>query len=145
MDSGAMPDSSTLMWPLFTKIGALFDLIGGPMIDSNDLLWLAGYLEAEGSFLKGPPSKPHGPRVMATSTDLDIIERVANLFGINYIHTRQHTHSVVWKPSYQTILGGSRAVSLMQALYPFMGLRRQHQIATSVASFQPSAPERFGD
>src|SRR3954451_12384658 len=42
---------------------------------------LAGLLEAEGTFLRPPPSSPRSPQVVCRMTDRDVIERVADRFG----------------------------------------------------------------
>jgi len=53
-------------------------------MDEQDLYWLAGLLEGEGSFLKPAPCEPKHPRVALCMTDFDIVMRAANLFGVNY-------------------------------------------------------------
>ena len=103
------------------------------MLDS-DLYWLAGLLEGEGSFMKGPPSKPTQPRIVVSMTDLDVIERVATLFG-NTVHPlkpREEHH----KPAFLAKTTGTKAVGLMKQLRPLMGLRRQEQIDRAVASYK---------
>ena len=100
-----------------------------------DLCWLAGLLEAEGSFMKGPPSAPRTPRLKVTSTDQDVVRRTADLFGINCITCeRRGCDDKGWKPTYTVMLKGRRAVQLMIRLYPLMGRRRQSQIERAVAS-----------
>ena len=56
-------------------------------IDKRDLYWLAGLLEAEGSFLHGSPSSPSIPMVKLQMTDEDIVARVALLFDVKYHKT----------------------------------------------------------
>src|SRR3954470_10928174 len=46
-----------------------------------EFLWLAGLLEAEGTFLRPPPSSPRSPQVVCRMTDRDVFERVADRFG----------------------------------------------------------------
>lgn len=106
-----------------------------------DIAWLAGLLEGEGSFLRGPPSAPTTPVVKVQMTDRDIIERVAVLFGVGYVNesVKKEAH---WKTSYQTMLRGSRAVTLMQLLRPFMGVRRQQQIDVAIASYKTDTTSR---
>jgi len=47
----------------------------------ESLYWLAGLLEGEGSFLKGPPSSPRCPIVQLPMTDQDVVEHAAHLFA----------------------------------------------------------------
>jgi hypothetical protein len=46
-------------------------------VPCSDLHWLAGLLEGEGSFLKGPPSAPRHPILALQMTDEDVVARVA--------------------------------------------------------------------
>ena len=50
-----------------------------------DFYWLCGLLEGEGSFMKGPPSRPQYPILTVTSTDEDVLQRVSKLFGVGYL------------------------------------------------------------
>src|SRR4051812_29292397 len=52
-----------------------------PPVSAQDLHWLAGLLEGEGSFIAGPPSAPRSPIVQATMVDRDIIDRAGALLG----------------------------------------------------------------
>jgi hypothetical protein len=48
--------------------------------------WLTGLLEAEGTFLRPPPSSPRHPVIRCSMTDRDVVERVAAMFGTK-VHT----------------------------------------------------------
>jgi hypothetical protein len=52
-----------------------------PVDAEFELYWLAGLLEGEGSFVKGPPSRPNCPIVQLAMTDGDVVERAARLLG----------------------------------------------------------------
>lgn len=105
-------------------------------IASDELYWLAGFLEGEGSFMKGPPSAPNRPTISMVSTDLDVAERVARLLGVNYIqHTRPTNKK--WKKQYSVLLRGAKAVAMMELLRPLMGERRRQQIDKARASYVP--------
>jgi DNA-binding transcriptional regulator YiaG len=93
----------------------------------NDLAWLAGLLEGEGSFLKAPPSSPNSPRISLEMTDKDVVERAASLMGSKAVK-RINLRNPHWKQTYRVIIKGSRAVKLMRVLYPQMGARRRTQI-----------------
>lgn len=101
-----------------------------------DLAWLAGLLEAEGTFLRPPPSRPRQPIVACRMTDRDVIERVASLFGAGVDRYRRRPFQV----QYGTKLTGTRALMLMMDLKPIMGQRRTAAIATAADAC--SLPDR---
>lgn len=108
-------------------------------VDHTDLYWLAGILEGEGSFLKGPPSRPGLPIISMQSTDEDVVSHVANLLGGVKYHAcarQKEHHKVSWRVS----LKGSKSVVLMQQLQPLMSVRRQKQIADALSSFNGNPP-----
>jgi hypothetical protein len=100
---------------------------------SPDFLWLAGLLEAEGTFLRPPPSSPRSPVVACRMTDRDVIERVADRLGTSIM--------AVDKGKYRTEYGacarGSRAACLMSDLRPFLGTRRRAAIDRALAQYVP--------
>ena len=103
-------------------------------MNESDFYWLCGLLEGEGSFMKGPPSRPQYPVLSITSTDEDVIQRVASLLGVSYCRvTKRREH---WKQSYSLRIHGKRAVDLMLRLRPHMSGRRREQIDAAVASYQ---------
>lgn len=104
-------------------------------MDLLDLMWLAGLLEGEGSFLKGPPSQPHRPRISLQMTDKDVVEKAASLMKVGHKVRPNDRRNPKWKPIYQAVLSGKRAVHLMKSLKPYMGTRRRQQIDEAVACF----------
>jgi hypothetical protein len=104
-------------------------------VDAFTLGWLAGLLEGEGSFMKGPPSKAHLPRISIQMTDSDVMLKVGALFGVkpSTVKARPPRH----KEIYHCDLKGSRAVALMTKLRPYMSLRRQLAIDSALASYKP--------
>ncbi|HDZ14109.1 MAG TPA: hypothetical protein ENH60_04325 [Pricia sp.] len=106
----------------------------------SDLNWLSGFLEGEGSFLKPSPSAPNTPKIVAITTDEDIIQRVALLLGVGYgevgvARRKQNPH---WKKSYGARKRGRGAVYLMKILYPLMGVRRKQQIKAAINAYDPN-------
>ena len=81
---------------------------------AEDLAWLAGLLEGEGSFLKAPPSSPNCPRISLEMTDKDVVERAASLMNGKV---------------------ATRAVELMRVLHPEMGSRRRSQIDAALETY----------
>ena len=104
----------------------------------QDFHWLVGILEGEGSFLKGPPSAPNQPRISISMTDADVIQRVADLFGITYCHSRLDLRNPNWKCAFVAKIAGLPAVTIMKKLQPFMGARRQAQIQKAIDSYDPN-------
>jgi hypothetical protein len=71
-------------------------------------------------------------------TDADVVARVAALWGVAYHEVRQERSRIMgWKPNYYVHLRGKPAAKLMERLLPFMGERRQRQIARALASYNP--------
>lgn len=101
-------------------------------MDERSLLWLAGFLEGEGSFLRGTPSAPRSPRITAVTTDRDVADRVGALLGVRVhpVKSRSSHH----RQAYAIALKGHRAVALMKDLRPLMGERRQAAIDSAIAS-----------
>lgn len=104
-------------------------------ISDQDLCWLAGYLEGEGSFCKSSPSKPNTPFVCVSSTDEDVISRVSDMFGVTYHKVTKNKDMPHWKQAWATRKSGYAAVILMKMLKPMMSTRRQQQITTAIASY----------
>ena len=76
----------------------------------DDLLWLAGLLEGEGSFVKGPPSRPNAIGIAVEMIDEDVVERLANLFRVALVRLPSRNHK--WKPTFRVLLRGDRAAAL---------------------------------
>jgi|GEM_PF-1426840 len=101
--------------------------------DLNSLDWLAGLLEAEGSFMEGPPSAPNQHVISIQMTDEDVIARTAHILecSYNHIHRKNEKH----KDYFIAYIRGRRAIEMMKILRPLMGVRRQGQIDKCLASF----------
>ena len=97
------------------------------------MAWLAGLLEAEGSFLKPPPSLPRTPIVVCRMTDRDVIERVAAMFGTSL----QAIEKGRYRREFAAVAKGSRAVALMKDLQPLMGERRRCAIGAALDVYEP--------
>ena len=115
---------------------------GPEMADPLELAWLAGLLEGEGSFLRGPPSSRRLPAIRVAMNDRDVLERVASLWGSRLATIAPRRDG--WAVSYSLNIRGANAVAWMHALRPLMGTRRQAQIDRAVASYAPP-PHRVMD
>ncbi len=101
--------------------------------DEKKLYWVAGLLEAEGSFMASAPSEPNRPRIALPMTDEDVVARAADILGVRYnaLRSRNEKHKNVFR----AMVRGRQAVEQMKILYPLMGKRRQAQIDKALASF----------
>lgn len=101
--------------------------------------WLAGLLEAEGSFMKGSPSRPGCPVVSLQMTDEDVVEKAKQIVQSNRKvfccfrskKNAAHKDAFVWQER------GKAAFELMVKLRPLMGVRRQSQIDAAMACYTP--------
>jgi hypothetical protein len=91
----------------------------------QDIAWLAGLLEGEGSF--GFPAIGRSPVIRLQMTDKDVVVRAARLLGVR-LQTpnkpRKEGHAV----SYSICAAGRRAIEWMMTIYVFMGDRRKEKI-----------------
>ncbi|UDL14635.1 LAGLIDADG endonuclease [Arthrobacter phage KeAlii] len=99
------------------------------MIHGNrdDLLWLAGLLEGEGTF---DAHRGKYPRIRLAMTDRDIVGRAASLMDAKI---RLSLHTAPAKPTWHTEISGQRAAEIMSQILPFMGTRRSGKIAEVLA------------
>ena len=114
-----------------------------PPILDEDLHWLAGLLEGEGSFLAGPPSAPRSPAVQVAMADRDIVERAGALLGVAVMVVPSRREG--WRTAYSARVRGAPAVLWMERLRPFMGQRRQGQIDRAIASWGPDPRQLLND
>jgi hypothetical protein len=105
------------------------------MMDSfrDDVLWLAGFLEGEGSFRyhyrQGKYAALH---VSVGSRDEDVILKAASIFGVGSVAE----DDLAGKPFYRWQVNGRGAYAVMVAIYPFMGTRRQQCIREAILDWR---------
>lgn len=110
------------------------------MIDTKDIVWLAGLIEGEGCFQSsrtGNHATSRTPTIDIQMTDKDVIEHAASILGANprkpYRH-KQGNHKLV----YSVVVCGTRAISWMMTLYTLMGERRQAKIKEIIEAWKKS-------
>jgi len=108
-------------------------------IDSVTLHWLAGLLEGEATFQPPISVEPNSPRIAIGMRDLDVIERVCEIFQTK--PTTIQPAKEIWSVLYKSTSRGSRAVELMRLLRPFMGQRRQLQIDRALENYVDKTDE----
>ncbi|WIC90184.1 LAGLIDADG endonuclease [Arthrobacter phage VroomVroom] len=96
--------------------------------DRDDLLWLAGLLEGEGSF---DAHRGKYPRVRLAMTDRDVVGRAASLMDTKL---RLSLHPAPNKATWHSEISGARAAAIMREILPFMGARRSQRIADVLGS-----------
>jgi hypothetical protein len=101
----------------------------------EDLLWLSGLLEGEGSF---DAHRGKYPRIRLAMTDRDVVGRAASLMDASI---RLSLHPAPNQPTWHTEISGARAAAIMAEILPHMGSRRSGKIASvlSAAKFTPDA------
>lgn len=101
----------------------------------EDLLWLSGLLEGEGSF---DAHRGKYPRIRLAMTDRDIVGRAASLMDASI---RLSLHPAPNKPTWHTEISGARAALIMAEILPHMGARRSAKIAEvlAAAKFAPAS------
>ena len=108
--------------------------------------WLAGVLEAEGSFMRGPPSELNSTRISIQMSDKDTIDKISLLWGVTvtaYTPKGQNKLGGSFKEIYMCVLRGAKARNWMETLNPYMGIRRQEQITTALNSYNSNAKEEY--
>src|SRR6476469_4068134 len=109
-----------------------------------EFFWLVGLLEGEGSFSARPPSAPNLVRISLHMTDVDIVAKVAQLWGQSYHQVQKaRSEKMGWKPSFQVLLRGKAAVDLMKRMQPHMGQRRQEQTRRALDSYNPNLQHKL--
>jgi hypothetical protein len=94
----------------------------------DDLLWLAGLLEGEGSF---DAHRGRYPRIRLAMTDRDVVGRAAFLMDATI---RLSLHPAPNKATWHTEISGKRAALIMAEILPHMGSRRSGKIAEALAA-----------
>jgi len=103
-------------------------------VDNLELYWLAGILEGEGCFSFGTKKTPNRVAITVCMTDRDVVERVAKLFGVNWIlEIKRGKHKTQWR----TQLRGAKAIELMKKIQSIMGERRRLKIQEVINSYDP--------
>jgi len=98
--------------------------------DSVD--WLAGILEGEGSFQWKKSTA--APEIALKMTDLDIVARVARIFGIKF--GTEPPASERHKQTFTARVTGKEALALMFNIFPLMGERRRMKIESLLTRWE---------
>ena len=104
---------------------------------TEDLSWIAGLLEGEGSFSlaykKSPYNEYYYPRIVISMTDEDVIQRAAIIMGAKQVYVKI---KLCKKTLYTTTIYGAKAIALMRIILPFMGIRRASKINEIISTWE---------
>ena len=98
----------------------------------NEIAWLAGLLEGEGSFGNYSKITKVDLRLQLAMGDIDVVKRAADIVGGSPIYTYDRKGQKGFrdhhKPQHKITLRGYKAARVMEAILPYMGERRSAKI-----------------
>jgi len=103
-------------------------------IEDLDFHWLVGILEGEGTFVAGPPSRPHSPCIRVEMTDKDVMIRIGMLLARAVIAVGRR--SVRHRIPYAVSIRGVEAVRLMALVRDDLSPQRRAQIERALADWE---------
>jgi hypothetical protein len=112
----------------------------------QDIYWLAGLLEGEGSFVAHRRSTKRGIVISLKMTDRDVVERAQRILGACAVY-EVAIRPPSKKPSFAINISGRHAAGWMMILYQFMGERRRAKIVECLQfwkSMRHYQPGKFG-
>ena len=114
-----------------------------------EIAWLAGLLEGEGTLsIMYPSGRLPQPYVALSMTDLDVVERAAAIMGCTSVFTykREEGDNHYGTKTYYTCrLTHTKAVTLMELLYPQMSVRRQGMMDRALDYWKSRPGKRRGE
>src|SRR5271167_1416346 len=110
---------------------------------NDELNWIAGWLEGEGTFYIGKNGT--AAIIQAFSTDRDVIEYAVKLCGakkVHYIKPRKHPNGWMSSEGWRLHLESEDAISLMKQIHPLMCQRRKEKISEVLSAWEnrPNRP-----
>ena len=106
-------------------------------MDMKELYWAAGFLEGEGSFYFGKPSKL---LVQAAQVQKEPLERLQKFFGGNLRFCDFANRSPKASPYWVwNVASPSKAAGIMMTLFSLMSPRRQEQIKKALSGWKTTA------
>ena len=102
----------------------------------KDIGWMAGIIEADGniSLARGVT-----PRINVSMSDLDTIQKVADMFGSKVLVLTSHKKlpgREHHKTMYRSSVGDRRAASWLMTLFSFLSHRRKMQASKAIMSWR---------
>jgi hypothetical protein len=100
-------------------------------ISTLHLAWAAGFLEGEGSFVKGPDGSPC---VSAAQVQREPIDRLELMFGGKI--SRRSTNGFSDKQIFVWRLSARRSIEVMMTLYILMSPKRRGEIESAISKWK---------
>lgn len=119
------------------------------MIKTNELHWVAGFLEGEGAFMCHNHRRPQQkvtypywvPIVDAVQVNREPIERLQATFGGRIVSLAKNRNGNR-QQAYSWRLHGRRAIAFMMTMWTLMSGRRRAQIETAIARWKSNPGHR---
>lgn len=112
-----------------------------------EVAWLAGILEGEGSFMCWVTNRGNRTvRISMGSTDIDVLERVAEVVGVGTVRAIKPQYNKFGKkPIWHWHIARKADVrALSQLLRPWLGERRRQQVDAILAATDSIRPQPPG-
>lgn len=103
--------------------------------------WIIGLLEGEGCFQKPTPSSPNQIRIILSMTDEDVVAQAAAYFNKAYYKAVPRKDN--WKPCFIMTIKGKDAYNFLLVSKSFFSSRRQTQIDSVLASYDPDKRTKY--
>lgn len=100
-------------------------------LSSEEIAWLAGIYEGEGSC---SITNGRAIRIEITMTDKDIIDRICNLTGLGRVRILP-SRNEKYKQAFNWGLGSLNAVSFLNVIMPWLGERRAARAKAAVKNW----------
>lgn len=105
------------------------------MITINQIHWVAGILEGEGSF--GLTNKGKSPAIWISMTDADVIERLRNIIDPSMsISITKDERKESYKDSFRFTINSKKAIQWMMIIYSLMSIRRKAKIRDIISAWK---------
>lgn len=109
--------------------------------DSFEAGWFIGLYEGEGTtYCYQKKNGGVNLRVCIGMVDVDIIEKVAKLTNVGYIHLEKRPRPKL--DLYRWIVTGESASYILSFLLPYLSERRREQAATALAAWEARPRKR---
>ena len=89
---------------------------------NENIAWVAGLFEGEGTFEIQYGNGPKGIKI--TSTDLDVLHNVQNIFGGKVLTAKNPEDKPHWKTKFNWVLGIDESIEFVELILPYLGIRR---------------------
>ena len=96
----------------------------------QDIIYLAGIIDGEGSFYIGQDAKRErnfNSRIVIVNTDIKLIDWLHKTFG-GLVYSRKSIKHPTWKRKYEWIINKSEILNISKAMLPYLIIKKEHAI-----------------